>query len=295
MVPPGGEHRPPVALAFPGQGGDWSAGIEIVAGRPDHPLVAALADHLGTERWEELSPLDPAHAQPVILIAGLVAASRIDAPLVQTVVGHSFGEITAACWAGALEVPAALEAVGVRAAIGRAAQVARPAAMAVVMRWDRDQLDELRGELTAPGEGTLEVAVRNSPTQHVLTGDDVLIDRAVDQANRRGAVARRLAIGGGYHSSLLADHVEEFEAALRAAIRRDPAVPVVCSTAPGPWRRGDELARVLARSLVRPVDWPAAVATVTASGVRQAVDAGPGDTLARLARFLPELTVRPIS
>ena len=131
----------------------------------------------------------------------------------------------------------------------------------------------------------------NSATQLVLSGDAALVHQAIDQANEQGAVARLLPIGGAYHSPLMAPAVERFTRLAEAAVIADARVPVVCSTSRRAHTSGSELARVVVRSLVLPVDWPAAVQVAADLGATHLVEAGPGDTLGRLARFLPALQV----
>lgn len=282
----------PAAIGFPGQGGDWRAGVATLDAHPDHPLVGALADRLGTATWGDLDPLDTRNAQPVTYVAGLVGATAAAPPArVAVAIGHSLGEITAAAWAGALDPEDGLELMVARGRIGHELHQERPGAMAAVMRWDAAQVEWLRRRVLAEVPGVLEVAVVNSGAQRVLSGDALLVERAIELANAEGAVARLLPIGGAYHSPLLVPGVERFARQVRAVVRRAPRVPVVSSTSPRPHTDPDDLAESLVRSLVLPVDWPAAVAAAAATGAEHLLDAGPGDTLSRLARFLPDLPV----
>ena len=61
----------PAAIGFPGQGGDWRAGVATLDAHPDHPLVGALADRLGTATWGDLGPggrgSTPLHAGQSVL------------------------------------------------------------------------------------------------------------------------------------------------------------------------------------------------------------------------------------
>ena len=281
---------PRIAVAFPGQGGDWRAGLDILDAHPGHPLVRSLADLLGTERWEGLDPLDTRNAQPLVYVAGLVAAEGIDREAVAVAMGHSLGEITAAAWAGAIAPDAGLRLMAERALVGRAAHGDRPSSMAAVMRWERADLEAaVRHVVEAAPDHVLEVAVRNSDTQHVVSGDAATVAALVERANAAGAVARALPIDGGYHCALLAPQLERFAAAVDRAVTADAEIPVVGSTAPGPWTDRAQLVELITQSLVRHVDWPAAVAAAVGAGATTLVDAGPGDTIVRLARFLPQL------
>ena len=278
------------ALAFPGQGGDWPAAMATLAARSADPLVVALADRLSTDRWNQLDPLDTRHAQPAVFVAGLVGAAAASARAHTCVaLGHSLGEITAATWAGAMTPADGLDLVVARAALGHRAHRDRPSSMAVLMRWTHQDVEWLRRRILGRRDGILEIAVQNSPAQYVLTGDAELVAAAVALANDEGAVARLLPIDGAYHCQILVPELERYGAAVDAALTADPEVPVACSTDAGPWTTRVDLARVITRSLVLPVRWPDAIRAAVAAGAAQLVDAGPGSTLARLARFLPEL------
>jgi len=280
------------ALGFPGQGGDWRAAVATLVAHPTHPLVAALADRLGTDRWDALDGLDTRNAQPAIYVSGLIGEVADNPPPdVVAVIGHSLGEITASAWAGALDPLGGLDLTMARGRLGHDLHQARPGAMAAINRWDAAQVEWLRRRILADAAGILDVAVTNSSTQLVLSGDTALVLRAIDLANEQGAVARLLPIGGAYHSPLMSPAVERFAALAAAAVIADPRVPVVCSTSRRAHTSGAELAEVVVRSLVLPVDWPAAVQVAADLGATRMVEAGPGDTLGRLGRFLPALEV----
>lgn len=281
-----------VALGFPGQGGDWTAALDRLDQHPTHPLVRALAARLGTERWADLDPLETSVAQPVTFVAGLVGGPAAAPPdAVVAVVGHSLGEITAATWAGAMDPEAGLDLVVRRGRLGQEAQQQRPGAMAAFLRTDRAELEWRRRTVLAASPGVLEVAVANSPTQFVLSGDVALVVAAIEAANADGGVARRLPIGGAFHSPLVASALGAYRQAVQRAARADPRVPVVSSVLGRALTTRAEVVEALVRGLVLPVDWPAALDAVAAAGAGTLVDAGPGDTLTRLGRSAPGLAV----
>lgn len=284
------------AIAFPGQGGDWQAAVSQLREHGGHPLVQALADRLGTSSWDELDGLDTRNAQPATYVAGLVGpvAEQVRPRHAALAMGHSLGEITAAAWAGAIEPIAGLDLMVARGAIGHAFQTERPGAMVAVNRWDATRVEWLRRSVQADTGLVLDVAVTNSPSQLVLSGDERAVDLATERANDEGAVARRLPIGGAYHSTLMAPAVPRFREQVTAAVTAAPSVPVLSSTQQHLMRSTEDLVDGLTRSLVLAVHWPATVAAARVFGVEQAHEAGPGDTLTRLARFAPELViVRP--
>ena len=282
------------AVGFPGQGGDWRAALRILQAHSNEPEAQALAERLGTDDWGALDQLDTRTSQPVVVATGLLAARLADlagaAPV--AVVGHSLGEVTACCLAGALTVEQAIDLASLRADLGHRADEDRPGAMVAIMRLRRDQVEWIRRVVLARHVGVLEVAVVNSPTQVVLSGDRALCAAASTAAEDAGGVARALPIGGAFHSPVMASAVEPFTAALRGALA--PArIPVVPSAVPVPSTEPTVLAEAMARSLVLPVDWPGAIGALVDLGVTTAVDAGPGDTLVRLARFETRIPFEP--
>jgi [acyl-carrier-protein] S-malonyltransferase len=250
--------------------------------------VAGLAQRLGTDQWPQLDGLDTRNAQPAIYVAGVVGAPRTgpDDEPITLAMGHSLGEVTAAVWAGAIAPGPGLDLMVERGRLGHATQDRRPGAMVAINRWERAAVEALCDDLLADHDGLLGIAVVNSPTQIVLSGDRALVALAVEEANRRGAVARLLPISGAYHSPVMADVLDAFGSRVAAAVHADPRVPVLSSTLQRPLTTAAELVDGLTRALVLPVDWPA---TVAAGSVTRALDAGPGDTLTRLARFIPGL------
>jgi [acyl-carrier-protein] S-malonyltransferase len=284
------------ALAFPGQGVDPVATVAVLDRAPDHPLVALArelaAPHVGGADLTPRLLADTCVAQPCVVAAGLVAAEGHD--LGPVVVGHSLGEITACAATGALAGEDAVRLVALRAEIGVRATVGRPGMMVAVMRLDHDAIEWIRRLAVGRTGGLLDIAVVNSERQVVLTGDEETARVAIDLAFEAGGKARRLGIGGAFHSPLLTPAIEELEAAVRAAGPQRPAVPVVCSTGPV-LTEAEQVAPALAAALVRPVDWPRAVGRAVGLGAEGVVDAGPGETLRNLSEHFASPPTRALA
>ncbi len=291
------------ALAFPGQGVDPVATVAVLDGAPDHPLAALArelaAPHTGGAALTPKLLADTRVAQPCVVAAGLVAVEQAGSVaagggLGPVVVGHSLGEITACAAAGAIAGEDAVRLVALRAEIGIRATAGRPGMMVAVMRLDHDAIEWVRRLAVGRTGGLLDVAVVNSDRQVVLTGDEEAARAAIDLAFEAGGKARRLGIGGAFHSPLLAPAIDELEAAVVAAGPRRPSVPVVCSTGPV-LTEADQVAPALAASLVRPVDWPRAVGRAVALGAEGVVDAGPGETLRNLSEHFASPPTRALA
>ncbi len=289
------------SIAFPGQGVDPRDLARVLHAGAAHPLVATLASRLGTDDWDGLDLLDTRVAQPAVYTAGLVQVALEDVPrpgepgAPVAAFGHSLGELAALAFAGAFGAEAGLDLVIRRAAIGHAVQAQRPGRMLVVMRLDGPQVEWVRRQVVARDAGALEVAVVNGPGQFVLSGDHEATAVAMELIAELGGVARPLTIGGAYHSPLMVPAVQPLIDAVAALELHDPAIPVVSCTAQTVVTSRDQIPVVLGRALVLPVRWVETLEAVAALDVDRAIDAGPSQTLANLARFAPVLTFRSLS
>ncbi len=278
-------------VGFPGQGIDHVDMARILREHATDPLVAELAATTGLDDFERIDLTDTLVAQPCIYTASVLAARSFaptpgDAPeAVVAVCGHSFGELAALAWAGAMSATAGLRLVRRRAELSRDL-AARAGTMIVVMRLDAGEVEWVRRSAEAATGGVLEWAVTNGPGQFVLSGDTAAAKDALVRVDAAGGVGRALPIGGAFHSPLLAAAVPPYEAALQAEIAAAPAVPIVSCTVHRPMTDPAEIALALARALVLPVDWPATLAAAVALGARRGLDVGPGRTLHNLAGFL---------
>ncbi|WP_196073298.1 type I polyketide synthase [Nakamurella alba] len=230
--------RSPV-LVFPGQGGQWPGmAVELldadpVIGAAFDAADAALRPHTGWSaravlRGDEDAPelAGSAVVQPV-LFALAVALGRGWAAAglpVRTVIGHSQGEIAAACVAGALDLDTAALVVARRSRAladvdGTGAMLSVPAPADEVTRWLAD--------LPEP----VWVAVRNSPESCVIAGTPGGI-AAFEQ--RHGGQLRLRRTGGDYasHTPMMRTLTDRLQTDL-AGVRPTPTAVRVVSAVTG--------------------------------------------------------------
>lgn len=312
-------------VAFPGQGIDPVDLVRVLAEHRDDPLVAQLIEVtgrpglLGPDALDHLPLADTTVAQPCIYTASVVASRAVtarghveaveaeeaeeaeeagsteEAGPVVAVCGHSFGEIAALAYAGAITAMAGLDLVRRRAELCARVDAERPGRMMVLMRLDAAGVEWVRRSAVASSGGLLDTAVVNGPGQWVLSGDTAAVDAAVTLAEQAGGVGRPLPIGGAFHSPLLAPAVAEYADAVRSTLTGTPFVPLVSCTTQAAATEPDDLVRDLSRALVLPVDWPATLEASATAGATRGVDVGPGRTLFNLARFAPVLPFAALS
>ncbi len=274
-----------VAVVFPGQGSQtpgtgvpwvdhpaWAlvAEAEEAAGRPLAPLLVDPDADLG--RTED--------AQLAVLVASLLAweAAR---PLLEDPVafaGHSLGQITALVAAGALDLAAGVRLAASRAALTQRCADATPGGLVALLGADVAQAEAAVAEVDEAW-----VANDNAPGQLVLGGTPAGLEAATAAARSAGVrKVRSLAVGGAFHTPLMAPAAEALRPVVAATSFRPTTTPVVTNHD----ARAHHAARGwddrLTTHLVRPVRWRETVDTLADLGARRVVEVGPGTTLTAL-------------
>jgi [acyl-carrier-protein] S-malonyltransferase len=289
-------------FVFPGQG---SQSIGMLAGlAATDPVVfatfAEASDVLGYDLWRlvqdgpvaELNETE--RTQPAMLAAGVAtwrAWRARGGPLPECVAGHSLGEYTALVCAEALEFRAAVELVRFR---GNAMQHAVPvgAGLLAAILGLEDAAVEAACAEAAQGE-VCEAVNYNAPSQVVIAGHTAAVTRAMDAAKRRGAKrAVPLAVSVPVHSSLMRVPAARLGERLAGIALRAPAIRYVSAVDARTYRDPEAIRALLVRQLASPVRWSQTVLALTAGGLRQLIECGPGKILTALNRRIdrrPEL------
>ena len=262
------------ALLFPGQG-SHSQGME----EPyrDHPLLRRGVELLGFDPFSTLDAGTRSH-QPALFLCSMAqwAADREEdgePPLAAA--GHSLGEYAALTAAGAIDFDDAVRLVDARSgAMAKAADV-QSGGMVAILGGERDDVLELAAELG------LSLANDNAPGQIVLSGPMEAVDTAADQAERVGARGRKLAVGGAFHSPLMAPAAEALAEALDKTEFAAPAFPVISNGSAQPFT---EPRAELAQNLLKPVRFVETLQLLQDMSAEDYVECGPGNVLKGLVK-----------
>ncbi|MFJ2419025.1 type I polyketide synthase [Streptomyces brevispora] len=274
----------PVVLVFPGQGSQWVgmaaellAGSEVFAERMAEceralsPYVDwSLAEALGSERL--LLRVDVVQPALWAVMVSLAEVWRSFGVTVDGVVGHSQGEVAAACVAGGLSlddgarvVALRSRAVGVLAGRGGMASVPLPC-------------DVVRERLGV-WDGRLSVAAVNGPSSTVVSGDADAVAGLLEELTGEGVRARRVEVDYASHSG----HVEEIRAQLLAGLKDitplSGSVPFYSSVTGGLLDTKALDAEYWYRNLRETVEFEQATRTLLADGFRFFIEAGPHPVL----------------
>jgi NAD(P)-dependent dehydrogenase (short-subunit alcohol dehydrogenase family)/acyl carrier protein len=133
----------------------------------------------------------------------------------------------------------------------------------------------------------LVIANKNGPTQSVLSGRTVEIDRAAQSLQSRRVAHVRLPVAAAFHSPLVAGAAGPFRAALEPIPFHAAQLPVFANTTAREYPRDPQLIRdMLAQQIAKPVEFVEQIRNMVRAGVRTFVEVGPGRTLTRLVESI---------
>jgi [acyl-carrier-protein] S-malonyltransferase len=240
------------------------------------------------------------NAQPAIMANALATLRVMEkegglrlAEKADFVAGHSLGEYTALCAAGAFDVATTARLLKLR---GQAMQAAVPVgegAMAALLGADIEKAQAL-ADAAAEGE-VCTVANDNDPSQVVISGHRGAIERAIalvkEHGIKRGVL---LPVSAPFHCPLMQPAADAMEAALADAALRAPVVPVYANVLAAPIAAPDDIRARLVEQVTGRVRWRESVSAMWDAGVTDFIEVG-GKVLGPMVkRIAPDATVTSI-
>ena len=281
-----------LAFVFPGQG---SQSLTMLAEHgAQRPLIldtfAEASEALGYDLWaltqqgpeEQLNQTDK--TQPAILTASVAlwrAWLAESAARPAFVAGHSLGEYSALVAADSLSLGAAVKLVEHRGQLMQQAVPAGQGGMAAIL--GLDDADVLAACAEA-AQGEVVSAVNfNAPGQVVIAGGKAAVERAIEACKARGAKrAMPLPVSVPSHCALMRPAAERFAEAVAAIDWQTPQIALVQNVSAAAVTDLDGLKRDLLAQLYSPVRWVESIVCLSAQGVTDLVECGPGKVLSGL-------------
>jgi len=276
------------AFIFPGQGSQSvGMGKELAAASLSaREVFQEVDDALGQNLFRLMveGPEDQLmlteNAQPAIMAHSIAVLRVLEkeggvqlADKADFVAGHSLGEYSALCAAGALDLQTTAKLLKLR---GQAMQAAVPVgqgAMAALLGAD---LEKAKVLAAAAAEGEVcSVANDNDPTQVVISGHKGAIERAValvkDYGIKRGVL---LPVSAPFHCPLMQPAADAMEEALARTALQAPLVPVFANVTASPIADAETIKRLLVEQVTGTVRWRESVAAMAEAGITDFVEFG---------------------
>ena len=292
------------AFIFPGQGSQKvGMGVELAEASAHAREVFEEVDEALKQKLSALMKDGPeseltmtANAQPAIM-ANSIATLRvlekefgiILADKAECVAGHSLGEYSALCAAGAFSLSDAAKLLRLR---GTAMQDAVPVgvgAMAALLGADIEKATAL-AEAAAQGQ-VCEVANDNDPTQVVISGHAEAIDRAIELAKEHGIKRGiKLPVSAPFHCSLMEPAARRMETALGETPVQAFTVPVFANVVAARVTDAGEEQKLLVEQVTGRVRWRESVLAMHDAGIARFVELGGKVLGPMVGRIVPEAT-----
>ncbi|MDB5677411.1 ACP S-malonyltransferase [Sphingomonas bacterium] len=291
------------AFIFPGQGsqavgmGKALADASSVARAVFQEVDDALGQHLSHLMFD--GPPDDlqltANAQPAIM-ANAIATLRVLekeggirlADKADYVAGHSLGEYTALCAAGAFDLATTALLLRHRGEAMQAAVPVGQGGMAALLGCDLATAQKI-ADAAAQGE-VCTIANDNDPSQVVISGAKAAIDRAIEIAKDHGAKrAISLPVSAPFHCPMMQPAADAMDKALADARIDSPLVPVFANVTAQPVSDVDTIRKLLVEQVTGMVRWRESVLNMADTGVERFVEFG-GKVLAPMVkRIAPDV------
>jgi len=276
------------AFVFPGQGSQKvGMGVELAeASAAAREVFEEVDDALGQKLFQIMKegPEDvltlTENAQPAIM-ANAIAVLRVLekeggvalADKADFVAGHSLGEYTALCAAGAFSLADTARLLKLRGQSMQAAVPVGEGAMCALLGADIDKASALAAA-AADGE-VCTVANDNDPTQVVLSGHKAAIERAIamvkDHGIKRGVL---LPVSAPFHCPLMQPAADAMAAALEATPPGPLRVALFANVTAAVATDPAEVRRLLVEQVTGRVRWRESAIAMKAAGVERFVELG---------------------
>ena len=240
-----------------------------------------------------------ANAQPALMATSIAALRALESEAgfdvgrdAAFVAGHSLGEYSALCAAGALTIEDAAQLLRIRGAAMQKAVPVGEGAMAAILGLDFHIVSNIAlqaaSDLYLTG-AICEAANDNGGGQVVISGTKAAVERAMELAKLKGAKRTLLLpVSAPFHCTLMKPAADAMAEALKMAHLNAPKPPLVANFSATPLTDPSEIRQSLVSQVTGAVRWRESVAYMAGEGVTRFLEIGAGKTLCGLVKRIAE-------
>jgi [acyl-carrier-protein] S-malonyltransferase len=236
------------------------------------------------------------NAQPALMAVSMAALKALQSECgldlrrdVAFVAGHSLGEYSALCAAGAFGIADAARLLRLRGEAMQKAVAPGEGAMAALLGLDAEAAAAVAAEAAAATGMVCEVANDNAPGQVVVSGARLAVERATEIAKAKGARrAMLLPVSAPFHCALMRPAAEAMARALAEDPPATPLIPLVSNMEAEALTDPAALRDSLVRQVTGTVRWRESVAHMASQGVTRFVEIGAGKVLCGLVKRIAD-------
>jgi len=257
-----------LAFTFPGQGSQFiGMGHALSEAFPSAKAVfeevdSVLGQNLSKIMWE--GPIEDltltSNTQPALMSCSIAAMRAlkaefgVDITVAKYVAGHSLGEYSALCAAGAIDLSTTTKLLRIRGDAMQAAVPVGKGAMAALLGASVE--DAEAAAAIGMKIGICQIANDNAIGQIVLSGEVAAVKAAADAARELGVKkAVILPVSAPFHCDMMKPAAEAMERALADAVIIAPRVPVVNNVTARPVTDPDQIRADLVSQVTGRVRW----------------------------------------
>ncbi|MGL9717142.1 MAG: ACP S-malonyltransferase [Wolbachia sp.] len=291
-------------FAFPGQGSQFvgmgrSLYSEFSVARQvfnevDNILNRKLSSLIFDGPIEELTITE--NAQPAIMAVSIATLRVMEHVFgrpffsdynVKYICGHSVGEYTALCAAGALTLESAVKLLKVRGEAMHEASLKCKGGMVALLGAEISEVEDILK--SAQIGGICEIANDNGGGQVVVSGTEEALEMLPDLF-KNSSVRRliKLQVSGPFHSSLMKPADEKLLEFLENVKVTRPLIPFVSNVTAKEESNPKVIKALLAEQIISRVRWREMVLYMSSHGANKFVEIGPNKVLSNLVRRIDQ-------
>jgi [acyl-carrier-protein] S-malonyltransferase len=200
------------------------------------------------------------------------------------VMGHSLGEYSALCAAGAFSLADTARLLKIRGTAMQSAVPVGEGAMTALIGAEIETAEAVAAEAAAGG-GVCVVANDNAPGQVVISGTADALARAADIAKAKGVKrAIPLSVSAPFHCPLMQPAADRMAQALAEVAIRPLAVPVLANVTAAEASDPDTIRRLLVEQVTGRVRWRESVLALRGLSVDTTVEFGGNKVLTGMVK-----------